>query len=145
MTETDYFVSLDGVTDRKAFLAEFLAFFAPHEVTLTTWGDIPSEVAERLAAFRTHTSWVRRHAFHQSDWMLSSQSVAALTASLCDESILSGLTWGLVKGETPLGLCRSWDDMNLDGSDLIDEEVLFQWLDGLRTKGLLQSYEKIED
>jgi len=77
--------------------------------------------------------------------MLSSQSVAALTASLCDESILSGLTWGLVKGETPFGLCRSWDDMNLDGSDLIDEEVLFQWLDGLRTKGLLQSYEKVTD
>jgi len=145
MTETDYTISLAGVTDRKAFFAELLEFYSPHEVVLTTWGKLPPEVTERLAAFRAHTSWVRRRAFRQSDWILSPQSLLDLTASLCDDDVLVSITWGLIKGETPLGLCRSWDDMNLDQSEWIDEETLCRWLDELKSRGLLQSYEKIKD
>ena len=145
MTETDYIISLTGVAARKPFLAELLAFYSPHEVVLTTWGKIPSEVEERLVSFRAPCSWGRRHTFHQSEWHLNPQSLPVLTQELCSASLLADLTWGLIKNHTPLGLCRSWGDMNLDGSDIVEEEALFKSLDDLKSKGLLQSYEKVTD
>ena len=145
MTETDYIVSLEDVSDRKAFFTALLAFFAPLQVVLTTWGRLPSEVQESLAPFRAPCSWARRHAFHQSNWHLTPQSLAALTGNLCDNDLLKNLTWGLIKCDTPFGRSLGWDDMILCGSDLIDDATLFGWLDDLRANGVLKSYEKIED
>lgn len=45
----------------------------------------------------------------------------------------------------PLGLCRNLDDIDLDGSKFIEEAALFEWLDQLKIKVLIHSYEKIAD
>lgn len=52
---------------------------------------------------------------------------------------------GLVKSNILLGLCQSWDDINIDGSDLINEEELFMWLEHLKDVRLIRSYEIITD
>lgn len=145
MTESKYILGLDGVAEHKIFFSEVLAFFAPYDVVLTIWGKLPSEVQKDLAAFCAPCTWIRRHIFHQSDWHLTLQSLHALTQNLCNDDFLGNLTWGLIKSDIPLGLCRSWDDITFDGSELIEEATLFAWLDHLKSKGLLRSYEKITD
>jgi hypothetical protein len=145
MEQNDYIVSIEGVINRKAFFAELLSFYAKQDVILTIWGKLPSHILKSLDQFKSPSSRIRGLFFKESNWFLNSHSLNNLTQHLCEDSLLENLTWGLIKADIPLGLCRSWDDMNLDGSDLIDETKLFLWLDHLRVKELIQSYEKIRD
>ena len=143
MNINDYIVSLEGVSDYKAFFAELLDFYAPLEAVLIIWGKLPKEIQNRLFPFKAQCPWIRRWFFHQSEWHLTSQSLKMLKEHLCNDDLLETITWGLTKSDIPLGLCRSWDDMNLDGSALVEETKLFKWLDHLKSMGLVQSYEKI--
>jgi hypothetical protein len=141
MKNNEYIMSIEGVTDRKKFFAELLAFYAPQDGVLTIWGKLPKYIQERLAQIKAPCSWIRCWLFQQSEWHLNSHSLNLLSQELCDDELLENLTWGLIKSDIPLGLCRNWDDMNLDGSKLIEEAELCTWLDQLKSKGLLQSYE----
>ena len=145
MNGNDYIVSVDGVRDYKGFFGELLSFYAKQDVILTVWGKLPKFIYESLDNFKSPCSWIRRWLFKQSDYHLNGSSLNLLAQQLCDDDLLRNLTWGLVKSDIPLGLCRSWDDMNFDGSDLIEAEKLFAWLDHLKSEGLIQSYEKITD
>jgi hypothetical protein len=143
MKDNDYIVSLEGVTDREEFFSELLTFYAPIEGVLTIWGRLPKDIQNCLDLFKAPCFWMRRVFFNQSEWHLTTQTLNVLEENFCDENLLRNLNWGLVKSEIPLGLCRNWDDINLYGSDLIEETKLFTWLDQLKSKGLVQSYEKI--
>jgi len=145
MKHNDYIVSIEGVINRKGFFAELLSFYAEQDVTLTIWGKLPNNICESLDLFKAPCSGIRRWLFKQSDYHLNGESLGSIAHQLCNDDLLENLTWGLVKSNIPLGLCRSWDDMNLDGSELINEERLFSWLDHLKDVGLIQSYEKITD
>ena len=145
MTQNDFIVSIEGVINRKGFFAELLSFYAKQDVTLTIWGKLPNSICENLDLFKAPCSCIRCWLFKQSDYHLNVESLGSLAHQLCNDDLLENLTWGLVKANIPLGLCRSWDDMNLDSSELIKEERLFSWLDHLKDEGLIQSYEKITD
>ena len=145
MTQNDFIVSIKGVINRKGFFAELLSFYAEQDVTLTIWGKLPNSICENLDLFKAPCCCIRRWLFKQSDYHLNVESLGSLAHQLCNDDLLENLTWGLVKANIPLGLCRSWDDMNLDSSELIKEERLFSWLDHLKDEGLIQSYEKIAD
>lgn len=145
MKNNDYIVGIKGVTSYKEFFSEFLEFYAPLEAVLMLWGKLPKDIQTSLFQFKASCSWMRRQFFHQSEWHLTNKSLPILKDNLCDENLLQNVSWGLIKSDIPLGLCRSWDDMNLDGSELIEETKLFKWLDQLKSKGLVQSYEKIMD
>jgi hypothetical protein len=145
MAESDYIIGIDGVRDVKGFFESLLSFYARLDVTLTTWGKLPQEVHRNLSVFKTHTSWIRRLAFKQIDWKLNKESVNSIMESLCTDSVLKNFTWGISKGNTPLGLCRSWKDMNINGSDLIEDMTLFKWAEELKSNGIIYSFEKIID
>ena len=145
MNENDYIVMLKGVNDKKEFFAELLVFFAPYNVILSVWGKLTPKVLKQLALFKAPCSWIRRLFFSETEWNLTPQSLSVLKQCLCNDEFLGNLTWGIRKDGTPLGLCRSWDDMDLNGSELIDETTLFRWIDDIKNKGLLKSYEKITD
>jgi hypothetical protein len=145
MAESGYIIGIDDVNDIKEFFKSLLSFFAPIDVTLTTWGKLPQDVHRNLSVFKAHTSWMRRLFLNQIDWHLNKESVNPIIESLCIDSVLETFTWGIIKGNTPLGLCRTWDDMNINGSDLIEDATLFQWVEKLKSNGTIESYEKIID
>ena len=145
MTDSDYIIGIDDVNDIKGFFESLLFFYAPLDLILTTWGKLPQEVHSSLSAFKAHTSWMRRLFFKQIDWHLNKESVNSIIKSLCTDSVLEKFTWGIIKGDTPLGLSRTWDDMNVNGSDLIEDATLFQWVEELKSNGIIDSYNKIID
>ena len=73
------------------------------------------------------------------------EAVPVISDCLCDYEILHKITWGIRKGNTPLALARDWGDMNIDGSELIQDEVLFSWINELKAKGIIESFERIDD
>ena len=143
MTSSDYIVRIDEVNDNKAFFESLLSFFAPIDVILTTWGKLPPEVLNCLSSFKARTSLLRRYFFYEINWHLNNQTVNSFIESLCTDLVLDKFTWGLRKGHIPLGLCRAWDDMDLNSSDFVEEAALFKWVEELKSKGIIISYEKI--
>ena len=117
---------IDGVSDPKAFIASLLSLYAPVDATLTTWDKLPSGVQEILLAFRDPSSWLGLLFFHEGNWYRSNDRVGSLIDSLCANHMIDTFRWVLRKGNPSLGLCRRWDDMNVDGSDLIDDAALFK-------------------
>ena len=65
--------------------------------------------------------------------------------AFCDHHVIDKFTWGLRKGNIPLGLCRAWDEMNVNGSYLIEESVLLGWVEELKSKEIIESFEIISD
>ena len=110
---------LKGVNDKKEFFAELLVFFAPYNVILSVWGKLTPKVLKQLALFKAPCSWIRRLFFSETEWNLTPQSLSVLKQCLCNDEFLGNLTGGIRKDGTPLGLCRSWDDMDLNGSELM--------------------------
>ena len=145
MTGSDRIVGIDGVPDPKAFFTSLLHFYAPVDVILTTWGRLPPWVQERLSSFRISSFFLRRICFHETDWQLNGDSIASLVNCLCDPHFIETFTWGLRKGNTSLGLCHSWDDIYLYSSEFVDDIALVNWIDDLKSKEIVKSYEKIID
>jgi len=85
-----------------------------------------SGVQEPLVRFRDPSSWLGLLFFHEGNWYLSNDRVGSLIDSLCANHMIDKFRWVLRKGNTSLGLCRSWDGMNVNGSDLIDDAALFK-------------------
>ena len=73
------------------------------------------------------------------------EAVPVISDFLCDDEILDKITWGIRKGNIPLALARDWGDMNIDGSELIQDEVLLSWINKLKAKGIIGSFERIDD
>ena len=145
MDDSDYIIGIDEVNDTKAFFKSLLTFYAPIDVILTTWGKLPSEVLNRLYPYRARSPWLRRIIFHENDWHLNADTLNSLIGVFCQDDVINKFTWGLLKGKSPLGLSRAWDDMNVNGSDLIEDAALLQWVEELKTNGIIDSYEKIID
>lgn len=145
MAKSDYFIVINEVHDRKAFLAELLSFYASLDATFTIWGKLPFEVTDSLSSMQARTPWFRRVFFHELNWRLNNETVNALIDSLCADHLIDNLTWGASKGNTSLGLCRAWDDVVVDGSDLIEDATLLKWVEDLKSKEIIQSYEKTTD
>lgn len=143
MANIDYIVSIDGINDRISFFDSLLSFYAPLDVILTTWGKLPAEAKVCLSSFELPCSWLRRLVARETSWHLNKQSKGLIAECFCKDHILEAVTWGIRKGDTPLWLCRNWNDMNADGSNLIDDDTLFGWLENLKVKGIIDSYEKI--
>ncbi len=145
MKKNDYIISIDGVTDRRFFITSLFSFYSAFDVELTIWGKLPHSIHELISPFRLSTSVVQLLFRSGSRWRLNHTSVDALTTALCNNDILKNITWGLIKDNIPLGLCREWDDMNVVGSSYIQEETLIGWLNQLKEKGIIESYEKITE
>ena len=143
--DSDYIIGIDEVYDIKAFFKSLLSFYARLDVILTIWGKLPQEVRRSLDAFKADTSWIKRLFFNQIDLCLNTKSANLIIESLCDDSVIEKLTWGITCGNIPLGASRAWDDMNVNSSRLIDNTTLFQWLERLKSNGIIESYEKIVD
>ena len=45
---SDFILSVEGVTDTKAFIRELILFYAPHNVNLTLFGSLPDDLNEKL-------------------------------------------------------------------------------------------------
>lgn len=142
---SDYIIGIDEVNDIKTFFELLLTFYAPIEVILTTWGKLPSEVLNRLSPFKARSSWLRRYFSHENHWHLNVETVNSLIGIFCQDDVINKFTWGLIKGKTPLGLCRAWDDLNVNGSELIEKAVLFKWVEGLKSKKIIESCEIITE
>ena len=145
MTVTDYIISISGIENRGSFFASLLAFYAPVNVVLMTWGKLPDDVKKELMPFRAPCSWFRRRFFREYSWYLNQNSIRVLTDNLCKDEVLEGLTWGLLKEGTSLGLSRGWDDMNLDSSGYVSDTKLLDWIESLSREKIIESYEKIMD
>lgn len=145
MKRNEYIVSIEGVINRKRFFAELLSFYAQQDSILILWGKLPNNICGSFDLFKAPCSWFRRRLFKQSDYHLNGESLSQLACQFCDDNLLERQTWGFVKPNILLGLCRSWDDINIDGSDLINEEELFMWLEHLKDVRLIRSYEIITD
>jgi hypothetical protein len=145
MADSDYIIGIEEVNDIKAFFKSLLSFYAPLDVNLTIWGKLPKEVHRSLSAFKARTSLIRRLFFNQTDLYLNTESEKSINGSLNTDSVLEKFTWGIIKGDTPLGHSHAWNDMLVSGSDFIEEAALFQWLEELKSNGIIDSYEKIID
>ena len=145
MSNSEYIISLDGLKNRKKFFSSLLVFFAPFDVVLCTWGKLPKAVYDQINSFRVPCSWIRRLFFQQAEWYLTPESVDTMVEILCDDHVLGMFTWGLYKGDSSLGLCKDWDDMNVNGSDIINDTDLFKWIENLKEKRIIESCEIIYD
>ena len=145
MSFSDYIIGIDKVNDAKSFLKALLIFYARFDVIFTTWGNLPSKVLNHLSVFKAQTSLIRRIFFREVNWYLNNETVGSFIGALCDDHVINKFTWGLRKGNTPLGLCRAWDDMDVNGSDFIKKGVLYKWLEELKSKEIIESYEIITD
>jgi hypothetical protein len=143
MTVTDHIVSISGVEDRGSFFEALLAFYAPVNVVLTTWGKLPDDAIKALLPFRAPCPWFRRRFFREYSWYLNQNSIQVLTDNLCKDEVLESLTWGLLKEGTSLGLARGWDDMNLDSSEYVSDTELLDWIESLSREKVIESYETI--
>jgi hypothetical protein len=142
--DRDYIVAICGVDRRADFFKEVLAFYAPCDVTLSVWAHLPSETTQEIASFRIPCPWWRRWFLGQSDWSLQRDSLPALSTHLCDARAISTIrSWGIRRGGTPLALCRTWDDLNVDGSTVISDGALFEWIEQLKASEIIRNYEKI--
>lgn len=143
MGKKGYFVEIVGVHERKAFFRSVLSFFAPVDATLTTWGKLPSNIYERISPFRAPCLWLRRLFFHEANWQLNPSSLQVLLESLCVDELLNHFTWGIRKGNTPLALCRHWkNDITIDQAEFIEDLPLLNWLEDMKEKEIIGSYEK---
>lgn len=95
--------------------------------------------------FSAPSSWFRRRFFREHSWYLNQNSIRLLTDNLCKDEVLEGLTWGLHKKGTSLGLARGWDDMNLDSSEYVSDTKLLEWIESLSREKVIESYEKMMD
>ncbi len=145
MADSDYIIGIDEINDIMAFFKSLLTFYAPIDVILTTWGKFPSEVLNRLSPYKARSSWLRRIIFNENDWHLNDDTLNSLIGVLCQDDVINKFTWGIIKGKTSLGFCRTWEDMNVHGSYLIEDATLFQWVEELKSNGIIASYEKIID
>lgn len=145
MIGKDYIVSIGEIRDLEEFFKSLLSFYASQNVILTTWGKIPATIKDQLAPLKAPQARSRRLLFRENSFFLNEQSKETLIENLGQEQLLKTLSWGVLKKETPLCLCRAWDDINLDSSDVIDETILFEWLEDQRSSGVIASYEKITD
>ncbi len=145
MSESDYIIGIDEVNDIKVFFISLLSFYAPLNIILTIWGKLPQEVHRSLSDFKARTSLIRRLFFNQIDLYLNTDSKNSIIESLCADSVLEKFTWGIIKGDTPLGHSHAWDDMLVIGSDLMEDAALFQWVEELKSNGIIDSYERIID
>jgi hypothetical protein len=145
MNHSDYIVSIDGVLDKKVFFSSLLNFFAPFDVILTIWGKVSKPVLKILSNHNVAGFGLRRLLFHELNLKLNNQSLPVISDSLCDDKVLDKITWGIRKGSIPLAHALDWDDMNINGSELIQDEALFSWINELKAKGIIESFEKIDD
>jgi len=145
MNNSYYIVSINGVRDKKVFLSSLLKFFAPFDVILTIWGKVPKTVLKRLSNQKITGFGLRRLLFHELNLKLNDQSLPVISDSLYDDEILDKITWGIRKGSIPLAHAWDWDDMNIDGSELIQDKVLFSWINELKAKGIIESFERIDN
>lgn len=145
MSLSEYIIGINEVNDTSSFLESLLLFYARFDVIFTTWGKLPDNVLNHLSFSRTRISLIGRIFFHEINWHLNDETVNSLIGAFCDHHVIDKFTWGLRKGNIPLGLCRAWDDMNVNGSDLIEEFVLLGWVEELKSKEIIESYEIISD
>ena len=145
MNHSDYIISIDGVRDKKMFFLSLVNFFGPFDVILAIWGKVPKTVLKRLSTHKVTDFGLRRLLFHELNLKLNDESVPAISDCLCDYEILDTITWGIRKGNMPLAHAWDWDDMNIDGSELIQDEVLLSWINELKAKGIIESFERIDD
>ncbi len=145
MNNSDYIISIDGICDKEMFFLSLLNFFAPFDVILTTWGKLPKTTLQQLSKHRVDRFGLRRFLFREFNLKLNNKSLNSISECLCDDDILNQIKWGIRKGGIPLALFRDWDDMYIDGSELIQDEILFSWMDDLKAKGIIESFEKIDN
>jgi hypothetical protein len=116
------------------------------DVILTTWGRLPSNIHERISTFCAPCLWLRRLFFHEANWQLNPSNLQVLLESLCVDELLNQFTWGIRKGNTPLALCRHWkNDITIDRSEFVEDLTVFDWLEDMKKKEIIESHEKIAD
>ena len=65
--------------------------------------------------------------------------------NLCQKEIPLQITWVVHKDDILLALLRGWDDLYLENSLLIDDRVLISFVDELKSKQIIESYEIVKD
>jgi len=145
MDNSDYIVSINGIRDKKMFFSSLLNFFAPFDVILTIWGNIPKTVLKRLSIHKVTDFWLWRFLFHELNLKLNNQSLSVISDCLCDDKIIEIITWGIRTRNIPLAHAWDWEDINIDGSELIQDEALFSWINKLKANGIIESFERIDD
>jgi hypothetical protein len=145
MNRSDCIISINGIHDKKMFFSSLLNFFAPLDVILSLWGKVPKTVLKRLSIHKVTDFGLRRFLFHELNLKLNNQSLSVISDCLCDDEILDTITWGIHTGNIPLAHAWDWDDMNIDGSGLIQDEVLLSWINKLKANGIIESFERIDD
>ena len=145
MNKNEYMISIEGLKDRKAFFTEVLSFYSPYNVIITTWGKLHKDIKNCLAPFSDSCNWFRHLIFNENNWHLNKDSIGKIRDCLCSDNVVKLLTWGIHKNDTPLCLYREPDDIFFDGSDLIEEEVFLEWIKDIKSKGIIGSFEIINE
>ncbi len=145
MNNSAYIVSIEGVRDKKLFFSSLVNFYAPFDVILTIWGKIPKSILHRLSNHKVTGFGLRRLLFRESSFNLNDQSLSDISDCLCGDELPFEISWGIRKGNTSLAHAWDWDDISIDGSELIQDEILFGWIKALKTKGIIESFKKIDN
>lgn len=141
--DKDHIITIDGVKDKEGFFSSFLTFYARFDVVLSVWGGLSEPILANIGDFIVTSSRLRKVIFGEINISLNNLSIDKVLASLCHESLLSKLTWGLHKGDISLALMRAWDDLYMESSPLIDACILIDFIEGLKSRQLIDSYEII--
>ena len=122
-----------------------MKFYAPFDVVLSVWGKLPKPIFQNLVDFKITGSKFRKYLFGEINIKLNHLGVDTVLDNLCRKKILCQITWGLIKDDIPLALMRAWDDLYLDSSSLIDDNLLISFTEGLKSNKIIESYEIIKD
>lgn len=141
----DHIITIDGVNDKEVLFSSFMKFYAPFDVVLSVWGGLSEPILQNIGDFVVTSSRIRKVIFGEINISLNNLSIEKVLDSLCHESILSKITWGLHKGDISLALMRAWDDLYMESSPLIDARVLIGFIEGLKSRKIFESYEIVKD
>jgi len=88
MNNSAYIVTIDGIRDKRVFFLSLVNFFAPFDVILTIWGEVPKTVLKRISNHKVTGFGLRSLLFHELNLKLNDQSLHMISDSLCDDEIL---------------------------------------------------------
>lgn len=137
-------IQITEVRDLEVFFSALLSLFASQRVILTVWGTIPIQTKNLLVPYSVPQGRIRKQLFRESNLYLSKESKESLIQHLGKKELLKTLSFGIRKGTTPLCLCRDWNDITLDRSDIISDSALMEWLDDQKNRGVI-NFQKISD